>query len=100
MLLENGSHLVYAFAEENGEVYARALFCAGPSILEDPATGSAAGALGAYLWKYRGRQSFFVHQGEEMGRGAMIHVEVSPDGKVVKVGGSAIVVARGDIEVP
>src|SRR2546422_2099984 len=87
ILLKHDSHLVYAFAEQGGKFYARSFFYAGSPILEDPATGSAAGALGAYLWKYRGRRTVVVHQGEEMGRGATINVEVSSDGTVVKVGG-------------
>jgi len=100
ILAEHDSHLVYAFAEQDGKAYARAFFSAGSLLFEDPATGSAAGGLAAYLWKYRSCHSMVVHQGEEMGRGATIHVEVSADGKVVKVGGTAVVVARGDIEIP
>src|SRR2546422_6219875 len=100
LLLQHESQLVYAFAEQSGKFYARAFFYAGSCFLEDPATGSAAGALGAYLWKYQGRRTVVVHQGEEMGRGATINVEVSSDGTVVKVGGAATLVARGEIETP
>ncbi len=98
LLADRDSHLVYAFAEENGAVYTRGFFAAGTLTFEDPATGSAAGGLGAYLWKHRGLAApFEVRQGIEMGRGATIHVEVSGDGRVVKVGGSAVIVASGDL---
>ena len=100
ILLQRESQLVYAFAEQDGSFYARSFFYAGSSMLEDPATGSAAGALGAFSWKYQGRRTLVVYQGEEMGRGATINVEVSSDGTIVKVGGAATLVARGDIETP
>ena len=96
-LLGHDSHLAYAFVEEDKQVRARAFFYAGNLVLEDPATGSAAGALTAYLWKYRGQSSLAVHQGEEMGRGAVIRTRISDDGLTVKVGGTAVIVASGTI---
>src|SRR5262249_19039112 len=91
------SHLVYAFTADNQTVYARAFFCAGDLMFEDPATGSAAGALTAYLWKYRQNSSLAIHQGEEMGRGATIRCRISDDGSTVRVGGTAVVVAAGEL---
>ena len=91
------SHLLYAFAEDQEDIYARAFFSAGPAFFEDPATGSAAGALTAYLWKHRSRSSLRVNQGEEMGRGAIIRSRISDDGKTVQVGGTAVIVAQGEI---
>ena len=100
LLADRDSHLVYAFAEDDGAVYARGFFAAGTLAFEDPATGSAAGGLGAYLWKHRGLSTpFQVRQGIEMGRGATINVEVSADGRIVKVGGSAVIVASGELRV-
>jgi trans-2,3-dihydro-3-hydroxyanthranilate isomerase len=98
LLADRDSHLVYAFAEEDRKVFARAFFSMGSFMGEDPATGSAAGALGAYLWKHRSiDEPLEIHQGVEMGRAAKINVKVSSDGDVVKVGGSAVIVAQGEL---
>ena len=77
---------------------------------EDPATGSAACTLASYLALKdggEGRLRFEVEQGVEMGRRSEIVVEVvlgTGDGgdKVVKevfLGGSAVPVMRGTLEV-
>lgn len=98
LLEDRDSHLVYAFAEEDGLFYARGFSAAGSKMSEDPATGSAAGGLGAYLWKHRNMASAFrIQQGFEMGRGATIEVEVTGNGHIVQVGGSAVIVARGEL---
>lgn len=96
-LLGQDSHLAYAFVDEDNQVRARAFFYARNLVFEDPATGSAAGALTAHLWKYRGQSSLAVYQGEEMGRGAVIRTRISDDGLTVKVGGTAVIVATGTI---
>ncbi len=76
-----------------------------PGLGEDPATGSAAGALGAYLVK-RGLAEanptarILVEQGYEMGRPSAIHVEVDADDSgptEVRVGGKAVEVAEGTL---
>jgi len=77
---------------------------------EDPATGSAAGPLGAYL-AARGRLpaegaaagTLRVEQGVEMGRASEIHVEVERSGDQVagiRVGGACVPVAEGRLELP
>lgn len=75
-------------------------------ITEDPATGSAAGTLGGYLL-HRGLlesdanvHRFTIEQGDFMYRPSRIHVEVTgAKGKVekVRVGGSAVIVAKGEM---
>ena len=79
-----------------------------PFIGEDPATGSAACGLAAYLSLQAGgaHQTFKydIEQGIEMGRRSQIGVEVALDesGKTVKrvsLSGSAVLVTRGTIEV-
>jgi len=48
-------------------------------LYEDPATGSAAGSLGAYLvqhGKLSPNEKFYIQQGVEMGRPSQIEVEV------------------------
>ncbi|KAL8711058.1 MAG: hypothetical protein Q9220_004439 [cf. Caloplaca sp. 1 TL-2023] len=79
-----------------------------PVCGEDPATGSAASALSAYLALQRAvpdaTYNFSIDQGVEMGRHSRIGVKVclSPDGKAVKdviLYGSAVLVSRGELYV-
>ncbi|KAI1429915.1 hypothetical protein F5Y12DRAFT_210702 [Xylaria sp. FL1777] len=74
---------------------------------EDPATGSAATALGAYLTLAREKKGtkFRVTQGVEMGRKSVISVETTVEGggevKIGEVflGGTAVVVMQGTLKV-
>jgi len=71
---------LYPFAFEGGaEVRARLLGVSG--IDEDPATGSAAGPLAAFLRRHGrlGEGRLTVHQGVEMRRPSQIEVEVGAD---------------------
>lgn len=73
-------------------------------MYEDPATGSAAGSLGAYLvqhGKINPRETFYIQQGVEMGRPSHIEVEVSTSGKklVPRVSGAAVKVFEGTIRI-
>lgn len=85
-------------------VHAR-MFAPTIGVDEDPATGSASGALGAYLVKHglveaAPTANILVEQGYEMGRPSAIHVEVDADdgGPVeVRVGGKAVEVAEGKL---
>ena len=102
----------YPFTRETIEIgAARAharLFAPADNISEDPATGSAAGALGAYLVHHGaanaesrdGRFRFVIEQGDFMHRPSRINTEVK--GKLgsideVRVGGPSVVVARGEV---
>jgi trans-2,3-dihydro-3-hydroxyanthranilate isomerase len=84
------------------------MFAPGDNIAEDPATGSAAGALGAYLVHHGasgaetvdGRVRFVIEQGDFMHRPSRINIEVK--GKAgaieeVRVGGTSVVVAHGEV---
>ena len=65
-------------------------------IAEDPATGSAAGPLGAYLVEHKlasERRSIVVEQGRTMGRPSRLEVRVSGGG--VRVFGTAVLVLEG-----
>jgi trans-2,3-dihydro-3-hydroxyanthranilate isomerase len=71
-------------------------------VPEDPATGSAAGPLACHLARH-GRIAFGeeieIAQGAEIGRPSTLfaRVEGSRDGiERVEVGGSAVIVARGE----
>ena len=79
-------------------------FAASAGIPEDPVTGSATGAMAAYLWKHGllRQHTYTVEQGHIMGRPGIVEVEVDADGGEpvsVRVGGTAITVLRGTIEV-
>lgn len=71
---------------------ARDPFAAG-GVVEDPATGAAAAALGAYL-RERGEitapATFEVLQGVEMDRPSLLTVSIVPGGSGVRVSGNAI----------
>ena len=94
---------------EIGEARAHArMFAPGDNIAEDPATGSAAGALGAYLVYHgaanaesiEGRTRFVIEQGDFMHRPSRINLDVSgKPGAIdeVRVGGPSVVVARGEV---
>jgi trans-2,3-dihydro-3-hydroxyanthranilate isomerase len=80
------------------------MFAPGLGVLEDPATGSAAGPLGCYLLQHglvtadEARQMANV-QGVKMGRASRIHMAITgAPGAIteVKVGGEAVLVARGE----
>lgn len=74
-------------------------------IVEDPATGIASGPLGCYLVQHglvRGEaaRQIVSHQGVVMGRPSRIHIAIEgrPDAITgVKVGGQAVLVARGEL---
>ena len=83
------------------------MFAPGAGIAEDPATGGAAAALGGWLALHEspadGRQRHVVAQGIEIGRPSRLEVEVEKRaGRVaaVRVGGGAVLVSEGTIEVP
>jgi trans-2,3-dihydro-3-hydroxyanthranilate isomerase len=74
-----------------------------PDVMEDPFTGSATGAMAAYLWRYGLLASprFVAEQGHWMERPGQANVEVigpRDDIQAVKVGGAAITVLRGEME--
>jgi trans-2,3-dihydro-3-hydroxyanthranilate isomerase len=103
--LEHGAVGCYAFTFETKEpdsfVHAR-FFAPNDNILEDPATGSAAGALSGYLAHHGAlkNNSFVIEQGDFMGRPSRIHAEVTAsDGNVerVRIGGNSVVVAKGEV---
>ncbi len=65
---------------------------------EDPATGSAAGPLCAYLARRTGCERVEVTQGVEMCRPSLLVAEV--EGDRVRVGGGVVVVVDGTVALP
>jgi trans-2,3-dihydro-3-hydroxyanthranilate isomerase len=93
--------------EDGSSAHAR-FFAPADNIPEDPATGSACGALGAYLIHHNalklkpeeGRYKFVIEQGDFINRPSRINLDVKgTTGKVeeVKVGGASVVVAKGEV---
>jgi len=68
-------------------------------INEDPVTGTANGALGAYLKKHDLLKDsiYKAEQGYEMGRGGTVNVDVSED--MVKIGGEAYIAMQGKLSI-
>ena len=102
-LLGKNATMAYCFAcGDNGKAFSRGML---PwELYEDAATGSAAGALGAYLVKHRrlsAAHTLSILQGEEMGRPSQIEVEVTQKAKklVPRVSGAAVKVFEGTIRI-
>jgi trans-2,3-dihydro-3-hydroxyanthranilate isomerase len=91
-----GSIVVYLAWCEPAEGRARARsFTRTVEMGEDPATGSAAGPLGAYLAERAGCERLVIRQGEEMGRPSLLEVEMV-DGRP-RVAGGVFPVIDGEV---
>lgn len=87
----------FAYALEGGEIHAR-MFAPLDDIPEDPATGSAAAALGAFLAHLGGKDiSTRIIQGVDMGRPSVIGLEAS-EGRVI-ISGEACRVMQGALTI-
>jgi trans-2,3-dihydro-3-hydroxyanthranilate isomerase len=104
-----GGHVgVLFFTMDTGDpnvtVYSR-MFAPSAGIVEDPATGSAAGPLGSYLVKHglvhRNEMRGMVNlQGVAMGRPSRLHMRIEEEeGAItrVRVGGKSVLVGSGEI---
>jgi trans-2,3-dihydro-3-hydroxyanthranilate isomerase len=95
---------VNCFAVSGTRVKTR-MFAPELGVNEDAATGSAAGPLVVHLSRHRRvgwGDEIIISQGAEIGRPSTLYAraEGGPDGAtVVEVGGSAVVVARGEFAV-
>lgn len=90
---EHEAVVLYVFAldpAEPGTARARGFFEDPAGVVEDPATGSAAGPLCAFLHARTGAPSLVVSQGAEMGRPSRL--EAAVEGDRVRVSGEAVVV--------
>ncbi|HWI23110.1 MAG TPA: PhzF family phenazine biosynthesis protein [Baekduia sp.] len=90
-----GAFVVYAFVADGDRVRARGFFRSHRGMTEDPATGSAAGPLAAYLSRFAGTDAVVIEQGDEMGRPSRIEAEVVHGG--IRVGGDTVVVLDGEL---
>ena len=101
---------VYIFSydpELKGSDLRSRMFAPGFGVAEDPATGSAATALAAYLGvrspQSDGTLKWQIEQGFEMGRPSLLQaIACKQNGKITAtgVGGTAVLVSEGTMEVP
>jgi trans-2,3-dihydro-3-hydroxyanthranilate isomerase len=96
---------VYCFAGEGTQWRAR-MFAPGGGVAEDPATGSAAGPCAVHLARH-GRIGFGeevqIMQGVEIGRPSTLYARADGSAEKlerVEVGGTAVLVARGEFRLP
>jgi PhzF family phenazine biosynthesis protein len=79
---------IYAFVKINNHFYNARQFNPSTGVNEDPVTGVAAGALGAYLKKYYlVEMPIIVEQGHMLGKIGQIYVDTCNG---IKVGGYAV----------
>jgi trans-2,3-dihydro-3-hydroxyanthranilate isomerase len=86
----------------SGQTWKTRMFAPGEGVSEDPATGSAAGPLAVHLARH-GRigwgEEIRISQGIELRRPSTLHARADGSAEAierVEVGGSAVVVARGE----
>jgi PhzF family phenazine biosynthesis protein len=101
---EDGLSMAYVFADGGSAVESRFFFPSGPSIVEDPATGSACANLGGWFAITRPGESVerTVSQGEAVKRPSTLFLTVTPasqpGGQVrILVGGNVIELGRGSL---
>jgi trans-2,3-dihydro-3-hydroxyanthranilate isomerase len=96
-LLELSPYGTFCFARDGDSWKARA-FVPAHGVLEDPATGSAAGPLALHLARHARiglGDEIEIHQGAELGRPSTLYA-VARSTEEAEVGGSTALVARGE----
>jgi trans-2,3-dihydro-3-hydroxyanthranilate isomerase len=96
---------VNCFAGE-GTRWKTRMFAPGGGVPEDPATGSAAGPLALHVARHGlvpFGEEIEISQGAELGRPSKLYARVEGSAEEVgsvEVGGSAVIVARGEFRLP
>ena len=107
LIVEARDSEIYLFARVESRkinVHAR-FFAPAVGVIEDPATGSAAGALGGYLariLKFPPELKLNIEQGKEIGRKSLLHTLVRCDRGLVqsvKVSGQVVSIGEGTVVV-
>jgi trans-2,3-dihydro-3-hydroxyanthranilate isomerase len=94
---------INCFARNGGRWKTR-MFAPGSGVAEDPATGSAAGPLAVHLLRHgwiEPGQEIEIDQGAELNRPSRLHARAQGTPERidnVEVGGSAVIVARGELQ--
>ncbi len=103
---QTGAVGVSVFGRARNADYALAVraFCPADGIPEDPVTGSANAAIGAYLHASGGLEAigdrYRVSQGRELGRDGYIDVRVDRSSGDVEIGGQSITCIDGTMNLP
>jgi PhzF family phenazine biosynthesis protein len=103
---QTGAVGISVFGRARSQAYALAVraFCPADGIPEDPVTGSANAAIGAYLHASGGLGTigaeYRVSQGRELGRNGYIDVRVDRDSGDVEIGGQSITCIDGIVNLP
>jgi trans-2,3-dihydro-3-hydroxyanthranilate isomerase len=102
------SGAVYLYTRETlsneNDFHAR-MFAPGLGLEEDPATGGAVAAFAGVVKHYDqppgGQHRYRIEQGHFMGRPSLVELEIDVEGDLhaVRIGGGAVVVAEGTIDV-
>jgi len=97
---------IHCFAPAGGNRWKARMFAPSSGVAEDPATGSAAGPLAVHLLRH-GRiasgDEIEIEQGTELKRPSRLFARATGTAEEiarVEVGGSAVVVARGEFRLP
>lgn len=87
--------------DPNAHMHARHFSSPFSGTIEDPATGTASGVMGAYYARYINKHApsldLLIEQGHEMGRDGKIRVSVTDNGNVVEITGTAVYVNEFDV---
>ena len=101
LLAPLGAVCLYVVAwESGGQAWARSFFVDLAGATEDPATGSAAGPLLAYLHERTGLRTLDIHQGVEMGRRSLLRCRFDEETERLRVGGDVVILAQGTVSLP
>ena len=95
LLDEHGAVTLYLAVADGEHARARSYMVEPAGASEDPATGSSAGPLMAYLHQRTGIGRLTIEQGVEMGRPSRMDCVV--EGDRVRVGGDAVVAFTGTV---
>ena len=105
-LARNGSALTTNCFAGEGTRWKTRMFAPGGGVPEDPATGSAAGPLALHVARHGlvpFGEEIEISQGAELGRPSKLYARVQGSAENVErveVGGSAVIVARGEFRLP
>jgi len=89
--------------DPNAHMHARHFSSPFSGTIEDPATGTASGVMGAYYSRFIDNKSaslnLIIEQGHEIGRNGRIRVSVTEDGNAIEVTGNAIYVNEFEVSI-
>ncbi len=100
---DGGAYVYCRETMSNENDFHARMFAPAMGIVEDPATGSAAAAFAGVIMEFDeptgGHHRYRIEQGHIMGRPSLVEVELEIEGDLhaVRIGGSAVIVAEGQL---